>query len=135
MLFKKIDKDGNGMISITDLKETLQKWYDKMSTEEVEEILNIADVDGNGLIDYNEFVASTMNISKLNQDELIKKAFAYFDKDGNGFISESELVSVLEKFNLKDDSKDLIQMVDRNNDGSIDYEEFSIMMRSHIKNE
>ena len=56
--FKCLDLDGNGFISRDELCDAVQKIMsmDKngISMQDVEEMMNEADVDGNGVIDYNE---------------------------------------------------------------------------------
>ena len=52
-------KDGNGFISKEELKNAVNKIMstdNKISLEDVEEMMSEADIDGNGLIDYDEFV-------------------------------------------------------------------------------
>lgn len=129
-LFKSIDTDNSGAITIIELREALSKWGHKMSAEQAEAVMETADVDGNGSIDYNEFVAATMHLSKLEKEVLLQKAFAKFDKDGNGRITEDELKQVLEEFNLSDSAQQLLETADTDRDGTIDYQEFRVFMRS-----
>jgi calcium-dependent protein kinase len=79
-LFKSIDEDGSGTITLEEMRKALTKWEHKISDAELSNLMTIADVDGDGLIDYNEFVAATMQMSKLEQDELLQKAFSQLDK-------------------------------------------------------
>eukprot|EP00210_Caulerpa_lentillifera_P008598 g8202.t1 len=129
-LFQSIDTDSSGAITITELRDALSKWGHKMSAEQAEAVMETADVDGNGLIDYNEFVAATMHLSKLEKEALLRKAFAKFDKDGNGRITEDELKQVLDEFNLSDSAQALLETADIDRDGTIDYQEFRLFMRS-----
>lgn len=61
----------------------------------------------------------------------LREAFAIFDKDGDGFITSSELQDVMkslrEKF-TKEDIHSMIQQVDVDGNGTIDFDEFLRMM-------
>jgi hypothetical protein len=69
----------------------------------------------------------------LSQPEIdeFKKAFSLFDKDGDGSISKEELACVMRSLNEKTTDKELQNMmdsVDVNRDGQIDFPEFLNMM-------
>lgn len=54
--FKVFDKDRNGTISASELKRVMTMFGEKLSEEEVEQMINEADVDHDGQINYEEFV-------------------------------------------------------------------------------
>ena len=59
----------------------------------------------------------------------------YFDKDNNGTISKDELRQCLtsEDFTLSEQQiGELLNGVDENNDGQIDYQEFILMMKNNF---
>ncbi|XP_044472050.1 calcium-dependent protein kinase 19-like isoform X2 [Mangifera indica] len=123
--FKLFDKDQNGFISAAELRLFMTNLGEKMTDEEVKELIQEADVDGDGQVNYDEFVrvmlegvvkdissklssststsASTsassnlINLKRLDTDteEEMKAAFKVFDKDQNGFISAAELRHVM----------------------------------------
>ena len=51
-----LDKDGKGFISVADLRQMMSNLGEGMTDEEVDEMINDADVDGDGMVNYNEFV-------------------------------------------------------------------------------
>ena len=51
------DKDCNGFISAAELRQALANFGQKLSEEEVDEIIKEVDFDGDGQIDYAEFVS------------------------------------------------------------------------------
>ena len=55
--FRVFDRDENGFISADELKNTMTNLGEKMSDEEVMEMIREADFDGDGQINYEEFVA------------------------------------------------------------------------------
>ena len=59
--FKVFDKEGNGSIASIDLKHLMTTLGDKITEEEIDEMLRDADIDGDGYINYEEFVRMIMN--------------------------------------------------------------------------
>merc|ERR1712206_22176 len=53
---KDVDKDGNGFISAAELRHVMTNLGEKLTDEEVDEMIREADVDGDGQINYEEFV-------------------------------------------------------------------------------
>lgn len=47
------DRDGNGFITAAELKHTIQKTGDKLTDDQVEEMIRAADIDGDGQVSYN----------------------------------------------------------------------------------
>jgi len=54
--FKVFDKDGNGFITAMELRFVMSNLGEKLTGEEVDEIILEADIDGDGQINYEEFV-------------------------------------------------------------------------------
>lgn len=54
--FRAFDIDGNGCISANELKYVLANVGEKLTEEEIEEMIRETDTDGDGLIDYKEFI-------------------------------------------------------------------------------
>ena len=59
--FKVFDKDGNGYISAAELRHIMTNLGEKLTDEEVDEMIREADVDGDGQINYDEFVDMMMS--------------------------------------------------------------------------
>jgi len=54
--FKVFDKDGNGYISAAELRHVMTNLGEKLTDNEVDEMVREADIDGDGQINYDEFV-------------------------------------------------------------------------------
>jgi calcium-dependent protein kinase len=130
-MFKAIDKDGSGCITINELREGLKTKGAELNLTEVESIVNQIDINGNQLIDYEEFIAATIHLNKLNKEELLMEAFKFFDKDESGYITLAELKQALKDTGADiEDAKAVLDAADANSDGEVDYEEFCDMMRN-----
>ncbi|KAD6119670.1 hypothetical protein E3N88_10941 [Mikania micrantha] len=64
--FRVFDKDQNGFISAAELRHVMTNLGEKLTDEEVDEMIREADVDGDGQINYEEFV-KVMMANELNQ--------------------------------------------------------------------
>ena len=58
--FRVFDKDGNGTLSTKELRHVMTTIGDKLTDEEVDQMIEEADVDGDGVINYEEFVRMMM---------------------------------------------------------------------------
>jgi len=128
-IFRKLDKNKDGYITLLELKESMKKHH---TEEEVEEIMKSCDTDKNGAINYTEFIAATLDNIIIGSAKRIEKAFKIFDKDGDGRINAKELEDVLSgegvKVADKEIFKDILKEWDLNDDGEVDFEEFQKCM-------
>eukprot|EP00041_Stephanoeca_diplocostata_P027767 m.771157 g.771157 ORF g.771157 m.771157 type:complete len:568 (-) comp23244_c0_seq12:846-2549(-) len=53
--FRLIDENGDGSLSLDELKLALTNFGERMSESEVQELVKLFDTDGDGTVDYNEF--------------------------------------------------------------------------------
>merc|ERR1719330_1512240 len=58
--FKVFDRDGNGFISVAELRHVMSNLGEKLTDEEMDEITREADVDGHGQVNYEDFVNMMM---------------------------------------------------------------------------
>ncbi|KAL0914393.1 hypothetical protein M5K25_014737 [Dendrobium thyrsiflorum] len=128
-MFKMIDADNSGQITLEELKAGLERAGAKLKDSEIVALMEAADIDNSGTIDYGEFLAATMHLHKVERDDNLFAAFSYFDKDGSGYITYDELQKACEEFGMNDvHLEDMIREIDQDNDGRIDYNEFVDMM-------
>ncbi|KAG5078006.1 hypothetical protein JHK82_056701 [Glycine max] len=143
-LFKMIDEDNSGTITFEELKDSLKSVGCDLIESEIKFLMEAvgtfplsldviqtkADIDNNGTIDYGEFLAATLHLNKMEREENLVAAFAYFDKDGSGYITIEEIQQACKDFGLGNLHLDeIINEIDQDNDGRINYAEFAAMMR------
>ncbi|KAI7743470.1 hypothetical protein M8C21_011321, partial [Ambrosia artemisiifolia] len=130
-MFKGMDTDNSGTITVEELKEGLSKQGTKLTESEVKQLMEAADADGNGTIDYDEFITATMHMNRMDREEHLYTAFQYFDKDNSGYITIEELEQAIREYGMNDgrDIKEIVSEIDTDNDGRINYDEFVAMMK------
>lgn len=129
-MFKAIDADGSGTITADELREALKQKGSLLKPDELQGLLAMIDMDKNGTIDYAEFIAATMSQHQMNKEENLMAAFRHFDTDGSGTISRQELKEALQSTSVSVDKEidQILDEVDKDGNGEIDYEEFCTMM-------
>merc|ERR1719419_1611245 len=55
--FRAFDQDGDGLISKVELKKVMDSLGEKLSEQDIEDMISEADHDGDGQVNYEEFVA------------------------------------------------------------------------------
>ncbi|KAK6918507.1 EF-hand domain [Dillenia turbinata] len=139
-VFKLIDTNNDGKISPFDLTQVLVcLGHDTTTaTKEAEGMVREIDFNGDGFIDLDEFMDVLNGDNEGSdcgkEDDSLMDAFLIFDSDKNGFISAKDLQKVLvslgwENCSLQDCNK-MIEGVDRDGDGLVDFDEFRSMMTS-----
>jgi calcium-dependent protein kinase len=95
-VFTKFDKNGDGKLSIEELKEGINNVPNcQLDVKDIDKILNVMDSNRNGVIDYTEFIAGCLQSYNYLKENHLKSAFSFFDKDGSGTISKDELRACL----------------------------------------
>ena len=66
--FRIFDKDGNGLISAHELRQIMMNLGEKLTDEELDEMMREADLNGDGQIDYegkiNQFKSNVFSIHR-----------------------------------------------------------------------
>ncbi|XP_056165993.1 calmodulin-7-like isoform X3 [Syzygium oleosum] len=76
--FRVFDKDQNGFISAAELRHVMTNLGEKLTDEEVDEMIREADVDGDGQINYEEFVRVMMaNVRGETKEATIQRKFGH----------------------------------------------------------
>jgi calcium-dependent protein kinase len=131
-IFRALDADNDGMLSLHDLKEGLALWGVPEDIPDLELIMDGLDLDGTGYVDYTEFLAAAVDKERFLNKDICMCAFNIFDSDGDGKITNGDLRKVLDKGSFARDvagRRDaLVKDVARNGHGTIDFEDFMAML-------
>lgn len=130
-VFNDLDTEGNGILSFAELRLGLQQ----VGTQDMDDALSALDEDDSGSVDYTEFLASTLARRQFAEESVAWAAFRVFDRDDDKRISLQELTMVLHETDahLKvghESVQQLMQEVDKNGDGYIDFDEFKALLQS-----
>lgn len=130
--FESIDSDGNGVITKDELVEAIKTQNNNddgnggINAQLVSKLMEFADVDGDGQLSWKEMISVVVQRKMSNKEERIWEAFCRFDLNGDGLISREELQEI---FSGEEAIDELIDSVDQNKDGCVDYDEFLAMWR------
>lgn len=126
--------NNDGTISTQELHEAIKLCGLNASDDDLRKIVEEIDINNNGSIDFAEFtILFERLLSSDHTLEDVVRAFKSFDSDGNGFISKSELSTLLHAMCGRVDESEIdamLRMADTNQDGMIDFEEFTAAVRT-----
>lgn len=139
-VFRKMDKNADGYLSIDEVQEGFRNMYGESSPEfrDITSTFKGLDLDASGIIDYTEFCASAMDQKTAVQEESIWAAFKTFDVDNTDTITLGELKRVLESADVKkmwtpevceQVAAKMLSKHDNDADGVINYEEWMALMK------
>ena len=131
-IFYKIDRNSDGKITIEDLTNAYEEAGEKISKDELEEIINMVDFDKNGFIEYEEFIRVCIPEDRLFTDVNLKNAFDLFDTEKRGEITYMQVVDALEKENHINSKMiaSLKKEVSNMGDELLNYEKFKSYMHT-----
>ncbi|KAL7047986.1 hypothetical protein ACKWTF_003170 [Chironomus riparius] len=101
----------------------------------LDEMIEEVDEDKSGRLEFEEFIILAAKFIVEEDEEALQKelkeAFRLYDKEGNGFIPTSILKEILHELDDQLNDADLdgiIQEIDQDGSGTVDFDEFMEMM-------
>ncbi|CAH1154111.1 unnamed protein product [Phaedon cochleariae] len=135
--FDVFDVDRKGYIDIDMIGTIMDMLGTHVSTEEIENIIDEIDEDGNGEVSFEEFASMAARFLVEDEEDTeaiqleLKGAFRLYDRDGNGFITIEVLREILKELDehlTEDDLDNMIDEIDTDGSGTVDWEEFKAVM-------
>merc|ERR1712127_496310 len=127
--------DEEGAIPADNVGGILAMMGMKVKPSALREIIEDIDEDGSGLLEFGEFCQLAAKFLVEEDEEALKKelkeAFRIYDKEGNGYISTDVLKEILQELDAKltnEDLDNIIEEVDEDGSGTLDFDEFMAMM-------
>lgn len=132
--FNLFDTEKTGKIQVKDLMKLLRYIGYNITEDEIDQLINNRDKDAPNEIEFIDFmimVSTKLNVATLASEAQIAETFKTFDRDNDGYITADEFKVTLGSLGeeLNDETiKEMIDEVDLNGDGKVDYKEFTAMM-------
>lgn len=134
-MFSLFDINNDGVVSHDELTEGIRTTLDINEDEAKElsdDIIEKVDINKVGYIEYEQFIKASIDKEKLLEEDILKYAFNYFDIDKSGIITIEELKLAFTNKGNQEYIEDMINEIDDDGNGEIDFSKFTKMMRSII---
>ncbi|XP_066911679.1 squidulin-like isoform X1 [Clytia hemisphaerica] len=135
--FSMFDQDGDGTISMEELREVMTNLGQTVSDGDIKEMLEDVDTDAEGNLDFESFkkiMSQTMGATDINKE--MREAFAFFDQDGDGTITSEELWQCMKKLGedlTLEEVQDMLKEADADGNGEIEFAEFVKLLTGPMK--
>ena len=128
-IFDLLDVNNDGHLTANEIKQAFKKIFPEnyITEEKMKLILEKMDDNKDGAISYEEFLRMTISEKILLEKNNLKLAFDTFDIDKDGQLSKEELINALGT-GTSDYVNNLLDLIDKNKDGFISFEEFCHLM-------
>ncbi|XP_045123605.1 troponin C, isotype gamma-like isoform X1 [Portunus trituberculatus] len=133
--FDSFDTDKKGAITTETVGTILRMMGVKISEKNLQEVIAETDVDGSGELEFEEFVELAAKFLIEEDEEALKEelreAFRIYDKGGDGYITTDTLREILRELDnrlTEEDLDGIIEEVDEDGSGTLDFDEFMEMM-------
>ncbi|KAG7155394.1 Troponin C-like 10 [Homarus americanus] len=133
--FDSFDTDSKGFITPETVGVILRMMGVKISEKNLQEVISETDEDGSGELEFEEFVELAAKFLIEEDEEALKaelrEAFRVYDKGGNGYITTDVLKEILRELDnrlTEEDLDSIIEEVDEDGSGTLDFDEFMQMM-------
>ncbi|KAL7639024.1 UNVERIFIED_CONTAM: hypothetical protein RMT77_010558 [Armadillidium vulgare] len=133
--FDSFDQEKKGAISTEIVGTVLKMMGQTVNRQILAQIIEEVDVDGSGELEFNEFVMlATKFMNEEDEEEMkkeLKEAFRLYDRNSQGFIPTGVLREILKELDDKltpEELDGIIDEVDEDGSGTIDFDEFMEMM-------
>ncbi|RZF38194.1 hypothetical protein LSTR_LSTR005555 [Laodelphax striatellus] len=134
--FNAFDHDKKGAISTESIGTILEMLGKKQTDRNLRDIIGEFDIYGTGELDFDDFckLASRFIVEEEDMaaiEQELREAFRLYDKEGYGYITTDvlrEILLELEPDMSDEDLDNMIDEIDADGSGTVDFEEFMEVM-------
>ncbi|XP_065080576.1 troponin C isoform X3 [Ochlerotatus camptorhynchus] len=134
--FQMFDTTKCGFIDTVKISTILNTLGQQFDEGELQSLINEEDPEETGRVNFDQFANIASNFLVEDEDaeamqQELKEAFRLYDREGNGYITTSTLKEILGALDDKltnDDLDGMINEIDADGSGTVDFEEFMEMM-------
>merc|ERR1712112_174927 len=133
--FDGFDNEGGGTITQTTMQMILKSMGVECKKDDMDGYSAEVDEEGSGKFTFATFCAVSAKFMIEDDEEQmkeeLKEAFRIYDKEGQGFITTDVLKEILREIDTtltEDDLDNIIEEVDEDGSGTLDFDEFQEMM-------
>jgi len=134
-VFSTFDPDKTGFVGNDKIPDILQQFGAEYDEDELESRIDDVDKEEAGKVNFEQFVEIVMTFLGDDDDEAmneeLKEAFRLYDKEGVGYITTQILKEIMKELDpklTKNDLDQIIDEVDEDKSGTVDFDEFMEMM-------
>lgn len=134
--FQMFDTTKCGFIDTVKISTILNTLGQQFDEGELQALIDEEDPEETGRVNFDQFANIASNFLIEDEDaeamqQELKEAFRLYDREGNGYITTSTLKEILGALDDKltnDDLDGMINEIDADGSGTVDFEEFMEMM-------
>jgi len=124
-----------GVVRAETVEEILQMMGLRVAKKALQDIIQEVDEDGSGELEFEEFcILAARFLIEEDEEQMkreLKEAFRFYDREGLGYLTIETLKGILLELepNLGEDQlMEIVEEVDEDGSGTIDFDEFMEMM-------
>ena len=134
--FMAFDVEKNGTISVNDFKKAMEYAGEKVTDDECYWMISMQDPENKGVIQFSQFKAVILekreNERGSSEQDLLDAFVAMGgEQNGDGAINAEKLITTIkQEFEMTIDIEKLIQEIDEDGSGQIEFGEFTQLLQS-----
>ncbi|XP_005542593.1 mitochondrial adenyl nucleotide antiporter SLC25A24-like isoform X2 [Macaca nemestrina] len=129
ILFEDLDRNGDGVVDITELQEGLRNWSSAFDPNSEEIIFKSGDTNDDLGLDFGEFMRYLQDHEKK-----MRLAFNSLDKNNDGVIDASEIIAALKSLGMhisEVQAKTILSSMDTDGSMTVDWDEWKYYFLLH----